>query len=319
MENDLFLSVDWGTSNFRLKLVEKLSLHVVKELITSIGVKPLYLKWQQEGGDREFIFLNYLKQQIDELQSNLPENIEIIISGMASSSIGIRELPYASLPFNVSGKGLYVELIQHPSFRYSFQLISGVHSDDDVMRGEETQMVGLADEHNTHGKTIFILPGTHSKHIICENATITGFNTFMTGELFQVISNHTILKNSVAKPSGGYTYFKEFDEGVRMSASAHSILNSLFKVRTNHILGKKTAEENYYFLSGLLIGAEIGTLQVSSPERIVLCAGSELHELYERAIQVLNLSDKTKILDKEIIEKAVIKGQMKVAGLAIKN
>ena len=313
MENDLFLSVDWGTSNFRLKLVEKLSLHVVKELITSIGVKPLYLKWQQEGGDREFIFLNYLKQQIDELQFNLPKNIEIVISGMASSSIGIRELPYASLPFDITGKGLYVEKIQHPSFPYAFQLISGVRSDADVMRGEETQMVGLANG-NLSGKSVFILPGTHSKHIICEEDKITDFNTFMTGELFQVISHHTILKNSVAKPSSEYSHLKGFDEGVVMSESAHSILNSLFKVRTNDILGKKTAEENYYFLSGLLIGTEIATLQSISFDQILLCAGNNLYEFYHRAIEVLGLSDKTKILDKEIIEKAVIKGQLKIAG-----
>jgi 2-dehydro-3-deoxygalactonokinase len=315
MKEDLFLSVDWGTSNFRLRLVEKISLHVIQELVSPMGVKSLYLKWQQEGGDREFIFLNYLKKQIDELQFS-PENIEIVISGMASSSIGIRELPYASLPFDITGKGLYVEKIQHPSFPYTIQLISGVRSDDDVMRGEETQMVGLADGDNIDGQTIFILPGTHSKHVMCENGKITGFNTFMTGELFQVINHHTILKNSVAKPSGGCTHFKEFDEGILMSESGHSILNSLFKVRTNDILGKKTAEENYYFLSGLLIGSEMATLQVASPEKIVLCAGSELHELYERAIRVLGLSDKTKILDKEVIEKAVIKGQLKIAGIS---
>ena len=79
MKNDLFLSVDWGTSNFRLRLVEKLSLHVVEESVSSMGVKPLYLKWQQEGGEREFIFLDYLKKQIDELQFNHPQNIEIVI------------------------------------------------------------------------------------------------------------------------------------------------------------------------------------------------------------------------------------------------
>jgi 2-dehydro-3-deoxygalactonokinase len=313
MENNLFLSVDWGTSNFRLRLVEKLSLRVIHEIVSPMGVKPLFLKWQQEGGEREFVFLDYLTKQIDALPFSLPENIEIIISGMASSSIGIRELAYASLPFDITGKGLYVEKIQHPSFPYTVQLISGVQSDDDVMRGEETQMVGLADENNLSGKTIFILPGTHSKHVVCENDNITDFNTFMTGELFQVISHHTILKNSVAKPSAEHSDLKEFDEGVLMSGAAHSILNSLFKVRTNDILGKKTAAENYYFLSGLLIGTEMATLQVASPEKIILCAGKELHELYERAIRVLGTSDKTKILDKEVMEKAVIKGQLKIA------
>lgn len=314
MENNLFLSVDWGTSNFRLRLVEKSSFQIVEEIVSSMGVKSLYLKWQQEGGEREFIFIDYLAQQIDALQFNLPENIGIAISGMGSSSIGIRELPYASLPFDITGKGLYIGKIQHPSFPYTIQLISGVRSDDDVMRGEETQLVGLMNEDHIDVRTIFILPGTHSKHIMCENDKITGFNTYMTGELFQVICHQTILKNSVAKPPTGCRHFKEFDEGVLMSVSGHSFLNTLFKVRTNDILGKKTVEENYFFLSGLLIGSEMAALQMISPERIILCADSELHELYERAIRALGLSDKTKILDKEIMEKAVIKGQLKIAG-----
>jgi 2-dehydro-3-deoxygalactonokinase len=278
-----------------------------------MGVKPIYLKWQQEGGEREFIFLDYLAQQINTLPFGFPENIEIVISGMASSSIGIRELTYVSLPFDISGKGLRVEKLQHPSFPYSIQLISGVRSDSDVMRGEETQMVGLADENNLPGKTIFILPGTHSKHIICENDKVTDFNTFMTGELFQVISHHTILKNSVAKPSEEHSHLKEFDEGVLMSESAHSILNSLFKVRTNDILGKKTVEENYFFLSGLLIGTEIGTLRFTTFDQILLCASNNLYEFYHRAITVLGLSDKTKILNKEVVDMAVIKGQLKIA------
>ena len=87
MKDDLFLSVDWGTSNFRLRLVEKLSLHVIHEIVSPMGVKPIYLKWQQEGGEREFIFLDYLAQQINTLPFGFPENIEIVISGMASHSL----------------------------------------------------------------------------------------------------------------------------------------------------------------------------------------------------------------------------------------
>ena len=78
MANDLFISVDWGTSNFRLRLVEKLSQNVIQESISPIGIKQLYLKWQEYGGDRELIFLDFPKQQIDGLQITLPENTEII-------------------------------------------------------------------------------------------------------------------------------------------------------------------------------------------------------------------------------------------------
>jgi 2-dehydro-3-deoxygalactonokinase len=310
MNKDYFLSVDWGTSNFRLRLVEKSSVRVVKESISSIGIKTLYSNWQQEGGDRELIFLNFLKKQIDQLGCIIPEDIEVVLSGMASSNIGIRELPYATLPFSINGDGLYVELIKHSLFPYGFHLISGVCSDSDIIRGEETQMMGLAGDEDFYRKSIFILPGTHSKHIVCENGKITGFNTFMTGELFQVICNHTILKTSIEKPPPDVSDWKAFDEGVLTSQGGFSLLNDLFKIRARGVLGKKSPIENYYYLSGLLIGEEMTTLKSVAFDRIQLCAGSDLYEFYQRAIQDLNLYEKTIVLGKEYVETSVVKGQL---------
>jgi 2-dehydro-3-deoxygalactonokinase len=179
-----------------------------------------------------------------------------------------------------------------------------------VIRGEETQMLGLAGNENIYGKSIFILPGTHSKHIVCENGKITGFNTFMTGELFQVLCTHTILKNSIEKPSSGFIDLGAFDEGVIDSQSNLSILNNLFKIRAWDILCRSSAKENYFFLSGLLIGQEIATLKSISFDQIQLCAGSNLYEFYKRAIQDLNLYEKTIVLEKENVETSVIRGQL---------
>ncbi len=312
MSKDSFLSVDWGTSTFRLRLVEKSSVQVIKELVSPVGIKALYLKWQEQGGDREWIFLHFLKQKIDQLQAIVPEDIEIVISGMASSSIGIRQLPYASLPFNIYGKGLHVELIKHSLFPNGFYLISGVCSDGDVIRGEETQMLGLAAEEDLYRKSIFILPGTHSKHIVCENGEITGFNTFMTGEFFQAICTHTILKSSIEKPPPNFNAWKAFDEGILRSLEGFSILNNLFKIRTRDILDKKSPKENYYYLSGLLIGEEMATLKSITFDRIQLCAGNHLYEPYKRAILILKLYEKAIVVDKETVESSVAKGQLRV-------
>jgi 2-dehydro-3-deoxygalactonokinase len=310
VSKDFFLSVDWGTSNFRLRLVEKSSVRVIKESTSSVGIKNLYLNWQKEGGDREFIFLNFLKKQIHKLDCVIPEDTEIVLSGMASSNIGIRELPYAALPFNINGDGLYVELIKHSSFPYTLYLISGVCSDSDIIRGEETQMMGLAGKDNFYRKSIFILPGTHSKHIVCENGKITAFNTFITGELFQAICNYTILKVSIEKPPPDTKDWKFFDEGVIRSQEGFSLLNDLFKIRATDILGKRSPGENYYYLSGLLIGEELAALKLIAFDHIELCAGNNLYEFYERAIRVLNLYEKTTILDSDTVEASVIKGQL---------
>jgi 2-dehydro-3-deoxygalactonokinase len=207
---------------------------------------------------------------------------------------------------------LYVELIKHSLFPYGFHLISGVCSDSDIIRGEETQMMGLAGEEAFYSRTIFILPGTHSKHIACENGKIAGFKTFMTGELFQVICDHTILKTSIEKPPPDASDWEAFSEGVSRSQEGFSLLNDLFKIRTRDILDKTSPIQNYYYLSGLLIGEEMTMLKFIEFDWIQLCAGHHLYEHYKRAIQILNLYEKTIIVDKETVENSVTKGQLKV-------
>lgn len=310
MYKDYFLSVDWGTSTFRLRLVKKSPVSVIKEVVSPDGIKTLYVKWQQVGGDRELLFLNFLKQQINQLGVGIPADIEIVVSGMASSSIGIRELPYASLPFNMNGEGLYTEVIKHSLFPFGIRLVSGVRSDSDVIRGEETQMVGLADETSSNGKSIYILPGTHSKHIVCENGMITGVTTFMTGELFQLLCTQSILKSSIEKPSSGPPDFEAFDEGVYSSQSGFSLLNDLFKTRAWDLLGKSSLNKNYYFLSGVLIGHEMANLKPMLFDQVQLAAGNHLYEFYKRAIQDLNLSEKTIVIEKEKVETSVARGQL---------
>src|SRR5690606_11395652 len=130
---------------------------------------------------------------------------DLLISGMASSSIGIEELPYADLPFNINGSDAvcaYFEPgheLSHPVF-----LISGVRAAHDVMRGEETQLVGVCDllgktvQNHNEAEQVFIFPGTHSKHIYINNARIREFKTYMTGEYFDLLRHKSILSHGVS-------------------------------------------------------------------------------------------------------------------------
>ena len=228
---------------------------------------------------------------------------------MASSSIGIRELPYANLPFQVNGKLLYSESIESAVLPNKIYLLSGAKSNSDVMRGEETQIVGLMEKEDLFKKTLFILPGTHSKHILTDNGMVTGINTFITGELFEVISQHSILKESLADGKFGENELVAFKEGVTKSKEDVSILHSLFSIRTNTLFQKKSLTENYYFLSGLLIGEELKSLLPCNNQSLQLAATGTLFELYFIAFEVLGLLPITKIVEKDILDAAVIKGQ----------
>lgn len=308
MSDHFFISVDWGTTNIRVRLVSYPSLKIQKEISSPEGVKDIYNQWQISGGNREDFFLKFLKSKTDQFNSKYKPAL-VVISGMASASIGLRELPYSTLPFDTNGSSLHIEQISNTNIPYPIRLVSGVKSDSDVIRGEEVQVVGLATGQEISDGTVFILPGTHSKHIVCENNQIKSFNTFMTGEVFQVMAGYTILKDSIDQTAAAVNELTAFDLGVKRSEEGLSVLSEMFSIRAAQLIGTRSKTENFYFLSGLLIGEELATLKKRQAKNIKLCAGGQLSGLYQRAINVLGLSENTEVIPKEVVDESVIAGQ----------
>lgn len=129
------------------------------------------------------------------------QGIPILLSGMASSSIGIRELPYAQLPASLNGENLIIENISsNLELQNEVFLISGLEKPGDVMRGEETQAIGWKySSFDASSNCVLIVPGTHSKHITICDDRIVDFKTFMTGEIFELLTSHSILSDSVQR------------------------------------------------------------------------------------------------------------------------
>ena len=309
MNIENFISVDWGTSNFRLRLVEVPSLRVIEEITSPKGVKAIYNEWKTTDGDKEAYFLSFLHTQLRLLKATVNPSTNIIISGMGSSAIGLRELPYSELPFNIKNNSLLVAKIDSSAIQHPIYLISGVKSKSDVIRGEEVQIVGLLSNEDLKKNILFILPGTHSKHVMVENGMVTDFRTFMTGEIFQVIQEHTILKDSIEAGDLKTDELKSFEQGVLEAVNGLSVLNSLFKIRTNTLFNEKTKTENFFFLSGLLIGDELKLLRKLDFDTIKLCAGGKLFDLYLKAIHILDLLPVTEVVKREVVDHSVIKGQ----------
>ena len=111
-----FLSCDWGTSSFRLRLVEANTELIAGEINSARGIATLFTDWQQALQDKRFapsqrigFYVAYLRSQIQWLSEQVAQPIHtvpVLISGMASSSIGMHELPYTSLPFLLDGTGV---------------------------------------------------------------------------------------------------------------------------------------------------------------------------------------------------------------------
>jgi 2-dehydro-3-deoxygalactonokinase len=310
MNESSFLSVDWGTTNLRIRWVKLPDFTVLTSRFSDLGVKNVFARFQTSGqDDRVSFFLQCLLSEIQAMEVTLPDACQVIISGMASSSIGMRELPYASLPFFTNGHALSVEKWQPKGFPYKISLISGVKSQEDVMRGEETQLVGLYQLLHPTGNSLFILPGTHSKHIFLENDKVVSFNTYMTGEIFDILSAHSILNGSIEKGDFDSSALAAFQKGVLMSVEKSSVLNALFMVRTNALFEKFSKNENYYFLSGLLIGAECNYLTDKKLDQIYICSSGMLFSLYIEAAKTLGISINSELLTDEMVDLALLKGQ----------
>ena len=265
------LSCDWGTSSFRLRLINLAHNSILAETTDGKGIAAVYNEWLQSGhpeNSRIDFYKDILLSKIKNLVDYSLEEVPIIISGMASSSIGIIELSYGDVPFPISVDNLYVVKIPPDTkFTHEILLVSGLKTSDDVMRGEETMLTGC--EINDDNEQLIIFPGTHSKHAIVTNKTLVDFKTYMTGEVFELLASKSILSKSVTKNE--HDQNNVFERGVKEGASGNS-LNTIFHVRTGHLFKTLTAEENYHYLSGLLIGCELKEVSLRNVKIHLVCS-----------------------------------------------
>jgi 2-dehydro-3-deoxygalactonokinase len=242
------------------------------------GIAATFALWKQNGMDEEnrlSFYLNIIKNHLEILERQLGFSLKefhIVFSGMASSDIGMMELPYKELPFNMDGSDLHVKMIPgSDKFRHEILLISGARTINDVMRGEETQLTGCIRGNNKE-EQIFIFPGTHSKHILIKNEKAIDFKTYMTGEFLSLLSKNSILSNNVEKSDCNLEgdMLKNFEEGVANSLQ-YNLLHASFIARTNSLFKRNTKKENYYYLSGLLIGNELKDLMNNETPITLVC------------------------------------------------
>lgn len=314
------LCCDWGTSAFRLTLIDRSTARILAVDKADQGIARTFELWQKQtepATDRKTFYLDYIQSRIVLLEQQLKislKEVPIVISGMASSSIGIAELPYKELPFAITGADLLVN--KHVNELYPDHevfLISGVRSKmDDVMRGEETLLAGSLPDQKGDIERLCIFPGTHSKHVRIKNRQAVSLQTFMTGEFFDLLTHHSMLTHSVSENDN----FQDpgmkmnFENGI-LKGIASNLLHSCFNVRTNSLFHLCNPPENYYYLSGLLIGHELKEL-VNKEINITLVCGAFLRGLYETAFNVLNHTGSCLSYKFVPEEEALVRGQLNI-------
>lgn len=317
-----FLSCDWGTTTFRLQLVSLAEHRVVADIKTDDGAKAINLRagTNPNPTQRANLFADHLRAAVLKLLDKAGHSVRpmpVVVSGMASSSIGWKELPYAPTPFAVDGSGVVMERLSLDLARgctLPVFLISGLATEREMMRGEETQVIGLLGlPHFTKFADggIIVIPGTHSKHVRIEKRQIVDLQTFMTSELYQVLHLHSILRFTTTTDASNIQ-LPAFEEGVQEVLS-RGLSSTLFQARTRGVLGHRSNEANRAFLCGALIGDEVATLAKTDEKTPVLFAmNGEMSDLYLTAARLTGIGGRAEAVNHELFNQLVVGGQARL-------
>ena len=273
------IAIDWGTTSLRGARFDRQGQrederHFPRGILTvAAGEFPLVL--EQHFGDW--------------LQDS---TALCLLSGMVGSRQGWQEAAYCPCPAG------FDELIRHLLWLQAGRLaivpgLSVQHHDGlpfsqhDVMRGEEIQIFGALSLTGMQDATV-VLPGTHSKWARVRAGRVQAFRSFMTGEVYALLSQHSILSRTL--PARAPWHEDTFRQAVLMAQRTPSVLSSLFATRTLALFDTLPTDQHPSFLSGLLIGEELRAMQGEPHGALLLVGNAALTSRYQSALQTLDLS-----------------------------
>lgn len=267
------IAVDWGSSSLRA-----FRLAADGELL------------EQRRSDGGVLYCNgRFGQTLDALIHDWPEPL-VVMCGMVGSRQGWQEIDYVPCPASLQGIAAGMRRLPATALDgRTLWLVPGLHrhcdTRTDVMRGEETQVCGLLDRIGS-GTHYICLPGTHSKLAHVDNEIIVDFSTAMTGEVFHLLRQHSVLGLLM---QGGEHDARAFDRGIDDSAAAGGLLQHLFAVRTHALFASIPAEALAAYLSGLLVGHELRGRPIQA-QRLILACGDALRGAYSQACARLGIA-----------------------------
>jgi 2-dehydro-3-deoxygalactonokinase len=262
------IAIDWGTSSFRAYRLDARG-RILESRASNQGILNV------APGQ----FPRVLEEQV----RGWPER-RIVMSGMVGSRQGWVEVPYVQCPAGFDE--IAAKLVKVAWADREGWIVPGLSCSDtagvpDVMRGEETQILGCGVDGT------ICLPGTHSKWVQVKKARIERFSTAMTGEVYAVLRQHSILGRMMEE---GTADAAAFAEGVARSGEAGGLLHHLFGVRTRGLMGELGAAASASYLSGILIGHE---LRSQDAKQVHLLGAPALAALYQQAAAVLGIETRT--------------------------
>ncbi|WP_295979760.1 2-dehydro-3-deoxygalactonokinase [uncultured Variovorax sp.] len=274
------VAIDWGTSSLRGALLDA-GGKVLEERSDARGILTV-----PEGGFPavfDKLFGDWIRL----------EGARCLISGMAGSKQGWVEAPYCACPAGRVEVGRSIIDIDAVAGS-RIAIVPGLSDEHagvpDVMRGEEVQIFG-AMELTGLSEGLFVLPGTHNKWATVKKGRVAGFRTYMTGEFYALLSQHSILARTL--DTSAPLDEAAFLDGVTRSENGHGLLHNAFGTRTLALFERMPKGELSSYLSGLLIGEELRTQALQASGEVILIGTSNLTERYTLALRATGVSTRT--------------------------
>ena len=265
-----WIAVDWGTSNLRAYIMSA-NGEVLAQVNSTKGMGSL------NSDQFELALIELISDYLcDDFIT------PVIACGMVGAKQGWKEAGYISVPAEPPKSTKFTQPnVNDP--RIAVYILPGMSQSmpADVMRGEETQISGyLAQNPNFNGS--ICLPGTHTKWVQISAGEVVSFRTFMTGELFNIISKHSVLRHSVDEGWDEEAFIESVSDGMM---NANMLTNNLFGLRASSLLEGLQPANATAKLSGMLIGLELaGAKGFWLGNQVVIIGGNKIMDHYQAAL-----------------------------------
>jgi len=279
MSEAAFIAGDWGTSRVRLYLCD--------------GRGSVLARGEGEGASVPDCAGRFAKAVAswDKAHGILPA----ILGGMVGSTIGWKEVPYLRCPADPAA--IAAAALRFDAGGRAIAILPGLScigktGAPDVMRGEETQILGALRLHPAlaKGRHLFCLPGTHAKWVAMDKGTVIQFQTALSGELFDLLSHHSVLARDGGEMDSESPALQRGLDFARANPDA-DLLHLLFSTRARVVTGEMAKADAASYLSGLILGKDIATalrlFDREGPVQLICTPG--LAALYGRALKTYDI------------------------------
>lgn len=275
MKGRALLAVDWGTSSLRGAWLDARG-QTVEERSFARGILTV------APGEFPSVFQTCFGDWMQR------PDAWCLMSGMVGSKQGWLEAPYCACPAGFAEVAANLTWVEPARIA----IVSGLCCENDgipdVMRGEETQIFGALQLLGRQDALV-VLPGTHSKWVRVQAGRIQSFATFMTGEFFALLRQHSILSRTLPASDGDFDS-EAFAQGVTLALRSNSLLHTAFSARTLSLFDRLPVDALPSYLSGLVIGEELRAQTLQTNTEVVIIGSASLTQRYQNALALQNIA-----------------------------